>query len=363
MTRTVGNAIGKGGQQLEDPSEWVCPRCKSALSEQATGLHCRECGGGWPVRNGVPYFVEDHPYCGDIPEADMREVLKRAETSSWKESVTESHSPSVQRAADTILNLDRANWYRLADLNSQSRVLDVGAGMGTTSHALAKRFREVIAMEPALEAVEFMRCRFSQERLGNVVCVRSSVWEMPFPPASFDLVVLNGVLEWVAAGREGNPEQLQQAALDRVSELVRPGGYVYLGVDNRVSWHSLLGRQDVRCSLRYIAILPRLLAGVYARVKGQTGGYRNYTYSARGYRKMLARAGFATPACYAALPSYNSPRFYVPLDQNVFSYYSANFDPVRSGCAARAVHWVCRKLGISPYLQNSFVMLAKKEAR
>ena len=368
MTRMFKHAMGKGERQFEYSSilaypGLACPGCQSKLLEQSAQLHCRECGRTWPIRNGIAHFVEDHPYCDDIPEAAMRELLRRAKTSSWKEAVMQSPEPSVQRAAGTICNLDRANWYRLTDLSEGSRILDVGAGMGTTSHALSKRFREVVALEPAVEAVEFMRCRFEQEQIGNVVCVRGSVWEMPFPRESFDLVVLNGVLDWVAAGREGNPDALQQAALDRVFEMVRPGGYVYLGVDNRVSWQSLLGRPDAHGGLPYIAILPRLLAGLYARRRGHAGGYRNYTHSARGYRKLLARAGFAAPQHYAAVPSYNAPRFYVPLDANVFSYYSANFDPVRSGFAAGAAHRVCGKLGILPYMQNSFIILAKKEER
>lgn len=363
MTRDVQSEFGTAGRHAGYSELLVCPGCNAKLLEHEARLDCSKCGRNWPVRDGVPHFIEDHPYCGEIPQPQMREVLKRAAVDSWKEAVTESLEPSVQRAAGTIFNLDRANWYRLTDLRGGSRVLDVGAGLGTVSHALSLRFQEVVALEPVLEAVEFMRYRFLQERLGNVVCVRSSVWEIPFPPESFDLVVLNGVLEWIAAGKEGNPKRLQQAALDRVFQLVRPGGYVYLGADNRVSWRSLLGAPDAHCGLPYVALLPRPLADLYARRRGHAGGYRNYTYSASAYRRLLTRAGFAEPQCYAAIPSYNSPRFYVPLDKKVFSYYSANFDPVRSGFLAGAVHWACRKVGVSQYLQNSFVMLAKKEAQ
>jgi SAM-dependent methyltransferase len=362
MARSVPGA-GTGGRQVEHSTVLVCPGCHAVLLEHDARLDCRECGRTWPVRNGVAQFVDDHPYRGVIPQPHMSELLRRTATGSWKEAVADAPEASVQHAADAILNLDRASWYRLTDLRPASRVLDVGAGMGATSHALAKRFSEVVALEPVLEAVEFMRYRFLQERLGNVVCVQGSVWEVPFPPESFDLVVLNGVLEWVAEGREGNPKSLQQEALARVFELVRPGGYVYLGVDNRVSWRSLLGTPDAHCGLPFIALLPRPLAALYASIRGRAGGYRNYTYTARGYRRLLARAGFGTPQCYAAIPSYNFPRFYVPMDERIFSYYSANFDPVRSGFLAGVVHWFFGKIGVSQYLQNSFILLAKKESQ
>lgn len=360
MTKGLQDVFGAASLPAGQSLVLVCPGCNAVLLREHEQLQCRDCGKTWPVLHGVPHLIQDHPYCGEIPQLQMAAVLKRAAAGSWKEALTDSSEVSVQRVAETTLNLDRANWYRLTDLGPESRVLDLGAGLGTISHALARRFSEVIALEPVLEAVEFMRHRFSQERLENVICVRSSVWEMPFQRGSFDLVVMNGVLEWVAAGKEGDPERLQQEALDRVSSLIRPGGYLYLGVDNRFWWRSLLGTPDANCGLPYVAILPRPLAAWYARRRGHEDGYRSYTYSAGGYRRMLARSGFAESECYAAIPGYNSPNFYVSLNDNVFSYFSANFDPVRSGLSASAVHWLCGELGVSQYLQNSFVILARK---
>lgn len=45
--------------------------------------------------------------------------------------------------------------------------------------------------------VEFMRQRFEQDGVANVQLIMSSFAQMPFPESFFDLIVLNGVLEWL----------------------------------------------------------------------------------------------------------------------------------------------------------------------
>ena len=69
-----------------------------------------------------------------------------------------------------------------------------------------------------------MRQRFRQEELGNVKPLRSSLWILPFADSSFDVVAMNGVLEWVATGQSGDPREIQERALKNAFRLLRPGG-------------------------------------------------------------------------------------------------------------------------------------------
>ena len=349
-----------------EPLQWeqllVCPACGMGLKQAQDKLLCEPCRKEWPVIDGIPVFVEGFPYWGEIPREPMLKVNALIQEKYWKTVLLESEDASVRRAAEMIVNVERANWHWLTDLGPQSRVLDVGAGLGANSHALACRFREVFALEPVQERVDFMRQRFAQEGIGNVKILRTSLWDIPFPPKSCDLVVLNGVLEWVATGREGDPEALQVAALKRAFQLLTPGGYLYVGIENRMPWQYFIGAPDVHCGLPYVTVLPRPLANWYAKRRGQAEGYRNYIYSIRGYRRLLAAAGFTDVQFYLAIPSYNAPRFYVPIKENVFAYYHKNFDPLRSGRLARCASWILGSLGLLKYVQNSFAILAKREA-
>jgi len=140
---------------------------------------------------------------------------------------------------------------------------------------------------------------------------------------------------------------------------LRPGGVLYLGIENRICPEYCIGYLDPHCRLPFVTILPRAVAQWYAKSKGRNG-YRNYIYSSRGYRKLLQRAGFTRIELYLALPSYNYPRILIPLKNNLFSYYSRNFNPVHTGPLRQVSHEILLRLGLLKYMQDSFVILAHK---
>ena len=364
MSRKVGAASPgtSTGDFVRGDFDWtkllVCPDCGAHLHVASEKLNCSECQDQWPIINGIPHFVTDFPYWGEITRDQMEQVNRQAETGDWKAALLNHPEASVQRAAQMILNVERSNWHWLVDLPPDSRALDLGAGTGTNSHGLARRYREVVAVEPVLERVEFMQHRFRQERLENVRILRSSLWELPFAAESFDLVAMNGVLEWVAEGRKGDPGRLQEAALSNVVRMLRPGGYLYLGIENRLSLGYFVGYADPHCGLPFVTVLPRPLAHWYARRRGQNG-YRNYLYSSRGYRKLLRQAGFSRVEVYLALPSYNDPKALIPLDSKIFSYYSRSF----TGSTDRLRDFVrsaLLKTGILQHFEYSFAIVAQK---
>ena len=348
-------------ESSQDPIEdLVCPGCEAPLATSSERLDCTNCGRSARVESGIPHFVEEFPYWGEIPLEQMQELNRRAACSYWKSALLEFDSPAVRQASLMMTNLDRANWQWLIDLPPGSRALDIGGGTGTVSHALALHYREVIALEPVLERVEFMRRRFRQEGLSNVKVVRSSVWNLPFGPNSFDLVAMNGVLEWVAEGSTEDPRELQGKALRMAFRLLRPGGYLYLGIENRTIPTFLVGYPDPHCSLPWVTVLPRPMAHWYAKRHGSACGYRNYLYSSRGYRRLLKEAGFAEVEIYNALPSYNHPRYYLPLDRNVFSYYARAFDGVKRTGLRGLIRSALLRSGLLQYLQYSFAIIARR---
>lgn len=72
----------------------------------------------------------------------------------------------------------------LLDLPSGSRVLDIGAGTGSYSHALAERGYEMTALEPSA----VMREQANQEK--SISWVAGSAESLPFCDASFDGAIL-----------------------------------------------------------------------------------------------------------------------------------------------------------------------------
>jgi SAM-dependent methyltransferase len=341
------------------PEALACPSCGAALAQAPETVSCCSCGTRWPIIEGVPHFIGEFPYWGEIPHEQMIEVNRRAAAGCWKSALLDFDDPAVRKAVDMILNLERANWSFLVRLPRNSRVLDVGAGMGTTTHSLSRYYRDVVALEPVAERVEFMRHRFLQEHLENVSVVRGSIWCLPFGPETFDLIAMNGVLEWVAESRGGDPGQVQTEALERIYRLLRPGGYAYIGIENRMSPLYFAGARDPHCGLPYVTVLPRPLAQWYARRRGQNG-YRNYLYSSRGYRRLLRKAGFRAVEIYLASPSYNHPRVFVPLKRRITSFYLRHLGGDPGSRLLGAVRRFLRLSGLLDTFEYSFAIIARK---
>jgi len=102
------------------------------------------------------------------------------------------------------------------DMLAGARVLDVGCGSGRWTRYLAERAGFVEAADPSGAALVAAR---TTAKLKNIRVVQAGVSGLPYAPASFDIVTCVGVLHHV-------PDPA--AAVVRLAELVRPGGWLYL---------------------------------------------------------------------------------------------------------------------------------------
>lgn len=76
-------------------------------------------------------------------------------------------------------------------------VLEVGAGTGLVTPALARVAKEVIATDYAPAMIDALDARIRKERLANVRCEQADLYALRFEPASFDAVVATNVLHLV----------------------------------------------------------------------------------------------------------------------------------------------------------------------
>jgi SAM-dependent methyltransferase len=232
--------------------------------------------------------------------------------------------------------------------------------MGATAHALSANYATVVALEPVLPRVEFMRRRFSQDRVKNVRVVRASFPHVPFARQSFDLVVFNGVIEWLPSGHPSeNPTAVQLAGLRKAFELLRPGGHVYIGIENRWCFDYFLGAKDPHVGIPWVTIAPRSVATwLMKRANGHR--YENYLYGSRGYRRLLRNAGFSDTQVFVAKESYNNPEFIVPLRGAPARYFFRTIDQKSKQPHRRIVQWIAGRLGILADLQYAFILIGSK---
>ena len=295
----------------------ACPECGVALVRGDTSFHCAQCGVSYPSAGGL---VRIHPapyYWGEIPRASMLTTLERARQFSWREAVLAAGNENNWLNAEwNVCAAARADWFPEVSLRKGMRALDVGSGWGNIAFLLSEFIDEVYSLEGVIERADFQQIRREQDHVRNLTVVNADLIALPFLTQSFDLVVLNGVLEWVGlADLERAPRDVQLAVLRRIRGLLKPGGCLYIGIENRLGLAVFQGETD-HSGLPYTSLLPRCLADLVVRIHGRSHyrtqglachGYRTYTYTPRGYRKLLQEAGFPNVSVSWVLPGYNLP--------------------------------------------------------
>jgi D-aspartate ligase len=120
--------------------------------------------------------------------------------------------------------LDRALSYVDAlALPDGAHVVDVGAGAGVASVALARRGFDVVAVDVAAPMLELARKRAEHDGV-QIGVVEADAGQLPFRDHSQDLVLALGLLPWI-----GDPSPV----LAEFRRVLRPGGALVVSADNR----------------------------------------------------------------------------------------------------------------------------------
>ncbi|ACL64440.1 Methyltransferase type 11 [Anaeromyxobacter dehalogenans 2CP-1] len=101
------------------------------------------------------------------------------------------------------------------EVRGAGEVLEVAAGTGLVTTAIAPVVGSVVATDYAGAMVRLLRGRVQADGLGNVECIERDVYALGMPPRSFDAVVCANVLHLL-------PEL--EAALRALRAVLRPGG-------------------------------------------------------------------------------------------------------------------------------------------
>jgi ubiquinone/menaquinone biosynthesis C-methylase UbiE/uncharacterized protein YbaR (Trm112 family) len=282
-----------------------CPACRGPLEERDGSLGCDACGRSFGHVAGIP----DLRLPGDVSAAGEAEALadgglERLYDQPSFGSMLQQHWAATDRPAvlqERFLAGERASLERsiayLAEverhrdrpIGSDDRVLEAGCGTATLAVAAAAKSGHVAASDISMRWLLLARKRLEESGDRSVQLVCAAGESLPFPDASFDVMLASDVIEHVAD---------QEAFIRSCRRVLKPGGVLFLATPNRFS----LGLEP-HVRLWGVGLLPRRLATRYVHALRKVPYEGVRLLSARGLKRLLSANGFAVRVVSPQVPA------------------------------------------------------------
>ncbi len=197
-----------------------CPGCRMDLELSDDRLVCTGCGHSFEIADGIPLLFwpndwdESHP--GDVTDA-IRAFYEETPFPSYDE---------FDNVASLIEKSRRAGLAKLLDdhVPPGATVVECGCGTGQLSNFLSVANRTVIGADLCHNSLKLGHGFKRANQLERVHFLQMNLFRPPLKHEAFDLVISNGVLHHTA-----DPF----LAFREISKLVRPGGYILVGLYHR----------------------------------------------------------------------------------------------------------------------------------
>src|SRR5262245_55780866 len=238
---------------------------------------------GWPSTctarsvsfNGTVRGAEP---CGDITSYDaLVQRHFRSTLPYWEQIYADQsvygriYQERARRAIDCADSLG---------VTAGTRVLEIGCGPGIITTALAASGATVWAIDSLQEMVDRTTAMAEQAGVSSRVFAQAGhIDNVPFEDATFDLVVLIGVTEWL--------ESLRQP-LREIFRVLQPGGHLIISADNNFPLHQILDPVFNPALKPFKRRIGRMLRAAGLRTRRP----RFHAYSLSGFDDELANAGF-----------------------------------------------------------------------
>lgn len=293
------------------------------------------------------YDGQDSYSDGDIEDRPLDIVRTTPSEDYQKVILSENSWPVFYHLSPVRENI--LEWYEFGE---NASVFEVGAGCGAISGVLARKTKRVLANDlskrrSTINAWKNQDCENLEIMVGNFNTVSEHITE------KFDYVTLIGVLEYARCyipGENPYPEYL-----DKINNLLKPGGKILIAIENRTGLKYFAGCKEDHVGMEF------------AGITGYQGVDFVETFSRPELEQLFRENGFTDFKFYYPYPDYKFPSVvysddYLPkvgeLRRNL-----QNFDQDRVVLfdEGQAFDGIIRS-GMFPFFSNSyFVELGKKE--
>ncbi|MFH1453404.1 MAG: class I SAM-dependent methyltransferase [Armatimonadota bacterium] len=357
---------------------FCCPYCGGSLSSSSDILsECVECKEIFQVKENIPVFNKQDLYWCNFPKEVMTKLNKKAEEEGYEKALEDVIEDKDIR--EYMVEEGRIDPLFFLPVTKDSVVLDVGCKWGGLTIPVSGYCKTIVGIDATYETVKFLDIRKRQMKKDNIHLASASALEMPFKENSFDVVILNGVLEWLGYGtsfdatkdygtkvsnlkiHNEKPDKMQKKALENIYRVLKPGGVLLIGIENRFGLHYFFGMPEDHANLKYVGLMPRGIANWYMKKK-LNREFRTYTYSMPALRNILKSIGFNDIEFFASFPSYREPDYIFSLGKpELLKYFMKNHNKSMSKNPVKRAIWsFLVNTGLYKFFVPSFLVIAGK---
>lgn len=267
-----------------------------------------------PIRTyaDIPSYLPESTYWQVAQPHEVNQFIAVAQNGDWEAAV----AGLTRHQREYWFSAARADFLSILPSRSFETILDLGCGAGSVTLALSERSGRTIGLDACLESLQILRLKAAHDGKNNVFPVHANATNLPFRDGSVDLILYNGVLERVGyAGAHKDVLFSQRQSLREAWRCLKPGGCLYIGIENRFGANYLLGARDEHTSLRWVNVMPRWLANLYSHLLRKKD-FTAFTHSYWGLRGLLSEVGCQTMHFWCPLPTYRDPRLIIDLEAN-----------------------------------------------
>jgi SAM-dependent methyltransferase len=196
-----------------------CPRCRGPVALGAADLACASCGIQYPETDDIAQLFAPNDW--EVSKKDVTDEIR-----AFYEETPFPNYDDFDSVASLIHKARQGRFARLLDeqVPPGTRVLECGCGTGQLSNFLSIARRTVFGTDLCLNSLRLGQEFRRKNQLRRVLFLQMNLFRPAFRPGSFHLVVSNGVLHHTA-----DPP----LAFRTIADLVRPGGYLLVGLYHR----------------------------------------------------------------------------------------------------------------------------------
>ncbi len=332
----------------------ACPFCGEPLHNTSYILKCKKCCVEWPVKNGIVNFITKDILNNVFKENELMDVNNRISSQNWKSVLSNHPSRVINDYLFEILNVDQTNFELLiSSLKSEGVALEIGTRMGNLTRILSRKMKEVISMDPSEEWLSFVQHILRQEEIKNVTLVRSEINIMPIPSNSIDFVLIN------CLANKTNLIDLKYNSytqLSKIYRILRPGGMICLALENEISLLKFFDINPSNTGQNKFDIIKNISFFIQ-KVKDKFLLFNIVKY----FDKMLNKMKFQDVKVYGVFPNHRYPKFVLPIDSKVVSYFQRNFNDIGSHFRNDLICKFLEIVGKEIFMIPSFVVLGEKK--